>query len=98
MEVILIFVLYLVIVNLLGFSMMGIDKKRARRRAFRIPEATLFIVAAIGGSIGSILGMYTFRHKTQHWYFVWGMPAILFLQIAAVLYLAFASPFTITIL
>ena len=77
---------------------MGIDKKKARRKAFRIPESTLFIVALIGGSIGSIAGMYTFRHKTQHWYFVWGMPAILLVQAAVILYLLFGSSLTFTIL
>ena len=76
---------------------MGIDKKKARRKAFRIPESTLFIVALIGGSIGSIAGMYTFRHKTQHWYFVWGMPAILLVQAAVILYLLFGSSLTFTI-
>lgn len=60
---------------------MGIDKRKAIKGAFRIPEATLFIVALIGGSLGSILGMYTFRHKTRHMIFVYGMPAILILQI-----------------
>lgn len=60
---------------------MGIDKRKAIKGAFRIPEATLFIVALIGGSAGSILGMYTFRHKTRHLLFVYGMPAILILQI-----------------
>lgn len=60
---------------------MGIDKRKAIKGAFRIPEATLFIVALIGGSLGSILGMYTFRHKTRHMLFVYGMPAIFILQI-----------------
>ena len=78
---------YLVIVNIVGFAMMGIDKKRAIRGAWRISEASLFIAALIGGSIGSILGMKTFRHKTKHWYFKYGMPAILILQIALVSYL-----------
>ncbi|HKM35574.1 MAG TPA: DUF1294 domain-containing protein, partial [Lachnospiraceae bacterium] len=55
--------------------------------AFRIPEATLFIVALIGGSIGSILGMYTFRHKTRRFSFVYGMPAILVLQIIIIILL-----------
>ena len=77
---------YLVIVNIVGFVMMGIDKKKAIRGAWRIPEASLFLVALIGGSIGSILGMQTFRHKTKHWYFKYGMPAILILQIALVAY------------
>ena len=83
----LVILIYLIIINIVGFSLMGIDKKKAKSHAWRIPEATLFIVAAIGGSIGSILGMQVFRHKTQHWYFVWGMPAILVLQIALVVFL-----------
>ena len=69
---------------------MGIDKRRAIRSAFRIPEATLFAVAIIGGSIGSILGMHIFRHKTKHWYFLFGMPIILILQIALVVLLYFS--------
>lgn len=68
---------------------MGIDKLKARRRGFRIPEATLFIIAIIGGSIGSILGMYIFRHKTRHRTFTIGMPAILIVQIIFVLVLIF---------
>ena len=78
---------YLIIVNIVGFVMMGIDKKKAIRGAWRIPEASLFLVALIGGSIGSILGMQTFRHKTKHWYFKYGMPAILILQVAVVAFL-----------
>ncbi len=60
---------------------MGIDKRRAKRNAFRVPEATLFSVAIVGGSIGSILGMLVFRHKTKHWYFTVGLPLILLVQI-----------------
>ena len=70
MDVITLLLSYFIGVNLIGFAMMGIDKYKAKKRAFRIPEATLFIVAIIGGSIGSILGMYTFRHKTRHRSFV----------------------------
>ena len=81
MKSIFIITLYLIIINILGFALMGIDKRRARQNAFRIPEATLFAVAIIGGSIGSILGMQIFRHKTKHWYFQFGMPIILVLQI-----------------
>lgn len=81
MDVILILVVYFIFINLAGFLLMGIDKWKARKQAFRIPEATLFTVALIGGSVGSILGMFTFHHKTRHWYFVYGMPAILLLQI-----------------
>lgn len=75
---------YFAVVNLLGFAMMGIDKRRAVKRLWRIPESTLFIIAIIGGSLGSILGMQVFRHKTKHWYFVYGMSAILLLQVIAV--------------
>ena len=84
MSVITLLTAYFVIMNIIGFALMGIDKYKAKKRAFRIPEATLFIVAIIGGSIGSILGMHIFRHKTRHWYFVYGMPVILVLQIILV--------------
>ncbi len=97
MDVITILLVYMIIINLIGFSLMGIDKYKAKKRAFRIPEATLFIVAAVGGSIGSIIGMYTFHHKTRHWYFVYGMPFILFLQII-LLIAVLNAPFEITIL
>lgn len=87
MNVILVITVYLTAVNLIGFALMGFDKWKARKHAWRIPEATLFIVAVIGGSVGSILGMQVFRHKTRHWYFVYGMPAILLLQLALVFFL-----------
>ena len=60
---------------------MGNDKRRARKNAFRIPEATLFAFSIIGGSLGMLIGMYTFRHKTKHWSFKLGIPIILFVQI-----------------
>ncbi len=82
MDVITLLLSYFIAINLTGFALMGIDKHKARKRAFRIPEATLFVVAIIGGSIGSIIGMYAFRHKTRHRSFVYGMPAILIIQIA----------------
>ena len=72
--------IYLGIINIFGFIQMGLDKRRARRHVWRISESWLFGVALIGGSDGSILGMRFFHHKTKHWYFVWGMPAILVLQ------------------
>lgn len=86
----LILLIYLAAVNLFGLIIMGVDKSRAKRRKWRIPEATLFLVAIIGGSVGSILGMYLFRHKTKHWYFVVGMPVILVLQIIAGFIMFFA--------
>ena len=97
MDVITLLLEYLIAVNLIGFALMGIDKYKTKKRAFRIPEATLFIVAIIGGSIGSIIGMYAFRHKTRHWYFVYGMPAILILQILLIALLLHA-PFEISLL
>ena len=61
---------------------MWLDKRRARRKgARRIRERTLFLSALLGGSAGAIAGMRLFRHKTKHWYFVWGMPAILAAQV-----------------
>jgi uncharacterized membrane protein YsdA (DUF1294 family) len=85
-----IIIIYLAAVNLLGLILMGVDKSRAKRRKWRVPEATLFLVAAIGGSLGSIAGMYIFRHKTKHLYFVIGMPLILVIQIIAAAILLFA--------
>lgn len=72
---------YLVIVNVVGFLMMGADKHRAKNHLWRIPEKTLFMVSFIGGSVGTWAGMYAFRHKTKHMQFVIGMPLIFFLQV-----------------
>jgi len=85
---------YLIIVNLAGFAAMGIDKHKARAGSYRIPEATLFILALIGGSIGSVVGMFFFRHKTRHWYFLVFMPAILILQIIVVAVLCYYVNFS----
>lgn len=74
-------IIYFLAMNLLSFCLMGIDKWKAKRHAWRIPEKTLFASAIFGGSIGAVLGMHFFHHKTKHWYFVWGMPAILLLHI-----------------
>lgn len=90
MSVISYIVLYLTIVNLAGFIVMGIDKLRARKRVWRIPESTLFVIALIGGSLGTTIGMHLFHHKTRHWYFLFGMPAILVIQIATVLILIYS--------
>lgn len=79
--------IYLLLVNLTGFVMMGVDKRRAKRGAWRIPEKTLLLTAVLGGSMGSILGMRTFRHKTKHWYFWYGLPAILIAQLVLSLWL-----------
>lgn len=79
-------VFYFIVLNLIGFALMGIDKRRARKNLWRIPEKTLFLAALLGGSAGSLVGMYFFHHKTRHWYFVVGMPAILILQVALPVY------------
>ena len=74
--------IYLGIVNLVAFLMMWSDKHRSKREgARRISEKALFLSAILGGSMGAILGMGLFHHKTRHWYFVWGMPLILLLQL-----------------
>lgn len=77
------FLIYLLIVNALSFLLMLIDKQKARKKKWRVPEATLMGFAAIGGSIGALMGMYTFRHKTLHKKFTIGIPLILVLQVAA---------------
>lgn len=71
----------MIIMNIAGLAVMALDKGRARRHAWRIPEKMLFLVSVLGGSIGTWAGMYLFHHKTKHWYFVVGMPLILVLQI-----------------
>ena len=73
--------IYLIVMNLIGLAVMAMDKSKARHHAWRIPEKTLFLVSILGGSVGTWAGMYLFHHKTKHWYFVVGMPAILILQI-----------------
>lgn len=78
---------YLCIMNLLGFFIMFLDKQKARQGKWRISEKTLFLTALLGGSLGTTLGMHTFRHKTKHWYFKYGMPLILFLQAVLLFFL-----------
>ena len=80
---------YLLIVNAVAFLLMLIDKIKAKKNLWRIKESTLMLWAAIGGSIGALAGMYTFRHKTLHRKFTIGIPAILILQIAAVIYILY---------
>ena len=69
--------LYLIIINLIAFALYGAVKSKAKRGKWRISEKTLIGIALIGGSIGAFLGMHAFRHKTRHWYFRYGLPAIL---------------------
>ena len=84
---------YLLLVNLIAFVLMGLDKRRARRDQWRIPEKTLFLPAVLGGSLGAILGMRLFRHKTKHWYFRYGLPALLAAQVLLGVFLGKRLPF-----
>lgn len=70
------FLLYLVIMNAAGYLLMHLDKKKAIKHQWRIPEFTLWAVSFLGGSMGSLIGMYRFRHKTKHLSFVLGIPAL----------------------
>ena len=80
--------LYLLIINAVGFLLMLVDKYKAKKKLWRIPEATLMGVAAMGGSIGSLIGMYTVRHKTKHLKFTIGIPLTLAVQVVlAAMYL-----------
>ena len=83
----LVLLVWLAVINLAAFAVYGIDKAKAKRGAWRIPEKTLFLLPLLGGSIGALLGMRVFHHKTKHWYFVWGVPAILLAQIALAVWL-----------
>lgn len=76
-----IFIYYLFLMNFLGFFLMGLDKHRAKNHAWRISESSLFLAAILGGSLGSISGMFLFRHKTKHLSFLIGLPAIFFIQL-----------------
>ena len=80
--------LYLLAVNLAAFMLMGADKRRARRGAWRISEKALFLPAALGGALGGVLGMRVFHHKTRHWYFRLGFPSLLLAQLLGLSWLA----------
>lgn len=87
MNVHLIIIYYLFIINALAFIIYGIDKLKARKGRWRISEATLLLLAIVGGSIGSWLGMKVWHHKTMHLKFKYGLPTILLLQLAIAVYL-----------
>lgn len=80
-----ILIIYLLIMNMAGIIICGIDKKRAVRHWWRIPERQIFLIAALGGSVGVLIGMYGFRHKTKHRQFTLGIPLILLCQIILVI-------------
>ena len=73
--------IYLVVINVTALALFGADKRKAKKHAWRISEKALFLSAVLGGSVGALLGMLLFRHKTKHWYFVIGIPLILVIQI-----------------
>lgn len=77
---------YILVMSIVAFCVCGADKFAAQRQKSRVPEKVLFLLSALGGSVGMYLGMFTFRHKTKHWYFVVGIPAIILLQAALILY------------
>lgn len=78
---------YLICINLAAFFLCALDKHRARRKKWRIPEATLFAVSLLGGSVGMYLAMLLFRHKTRHLSFMLGIPLIFLAQVALILFL-----------
>ena len=82
-------IIYLIVINIIGFLIMFIDKQKAKKGAWRIPEKTIFIITALGGGIGTIAGMYLFRHKTQKLNFIIGLPLITILEIILVIYYLF---------
>lgn len=84
-------VIYLAVINFIAFVMFGVDKRKAKRNKWRIPEAALMTIALLGGSIGGLLGMNVFRHKTKHPKFYIGMPVILILQIGLIIFIIIAK-------
>ncbi|MBO7634154.1 MAG: DUF1294 domain-containing protein [Lachnospiraceae bacterium] len=83
----LVILVYLAVMTVVGLIIMKADKTKAEKNKWRIKEATLFLISGIGGSLGTWAGMYLFRHKTKHWYFVVGMPLILIAHIALLVFL-----------
>ena len=79
-------VIYFIIINLIGFFIMWLDKRKAKKGAWRIPEKTLFIITALGGGIGTIAGMHTFHHKTKKIQFVIGFPLITILEVITIIW------------
>ena len=82
-------IIYLIIINIIGFLVIYIDKQKAKKGKWRIPEKTIFIITVLGGGIGTISGMYAFRHKTQKLHFTIGLPTITILEIIGVIYFTF---------
>ena len=79
-------IIYLLVINLIGFYVMWSDKRKAKYGKWRIPENTIFVITALGGGVGTVSGMYVFRHKTKKLKFTIGLPAILILEFMLVIY------------
>ena len=79
---------WLLLWSIVAFIAMGADKRKARKGKWRVQEATLFLFALLGGGLGATLGMHVFHHKTKHWYFRWGLPLILLVQLVLVIWLS----------
>lgn len=79
-------IIYIIVINLIGFFSMWLDKRKAVKGRWRIPEKTLFLITAIGGGVGTTIGMFVFRHKTQKLNFVIGFPFITILEIIGLIY------------
>ncbi|MBQ8514451.1 MAG: DUF1294 domain-containing protein [Ruminococcus sp.] len=77
--------IYVLIMSVIAFAAMGLDKRRARKGQWRIPEKMLFLFVILGGGAGGLAGMYLFRHKTKHWYFAIGFPVIFVLELVGVI-------------
>ena len=82
-------ILYVLIINLIGFGIMGIDKFKAKKGFWRTPEKTIFTITLLGGGIGTVTGMYLFRHKTKKMKFTIGLPTILISEIVLIIYFMF---------
>ncbi len=82
------FYIWLTIINILTFTVFGIDKRKAVKGRFRISELTLFVLSLFGGSFGGLAAMYTFHHKTKKWYFKFGIPLILIAQVLLIIFIA----------
>lgn len=92
-KIILIIIGYILLINLIGFIAMYIDKRRAKKNEWRIKEGTLLSIALLGGGIGAMIGMYKFRHKTKKLKFTVGFPTIIITQIVLIAYCLIANPF-----
>ena len=83
--------IWLIVINIITFAVFGIDKKKAIDGKFRIKELTLFILSLLGGSLGGLIAMHTFHHKTRKWYFKFGMPLILIAWVAMIAWLVYKN-------